>query len=223
MYLFHHERLYGAALAAGFSLALSPASAVTVDLDGLALSSGEVIELEKPGFGGVAPVTLNWAPPHGTGTELRFWNGNYSGRDAAFCVSGIDCALDLTVASGFSVTLDSFWLGTYPDTDRMITWSVTDLFDGSVVASAFDAFVSGASGLRNFIGATSPVGFRILFGPDGNNGGINDIVYSFAAITDPTDPVDPVDPGDPSVIPLPATAWLLLAGLGGLGAVRRRA
>lgn len=34
---------------------------------------------------------------------------------------------------------------------------------------------------------------------------------------DPTDPVDP-----PSTVPLPAAGWLLIAGLGGLSALRRR-
>src|SRR5690625_1120655 len=32
----------------------------------------------------------------------------------------------------------------------------------------------------------------------------------------------PIDPNEPSVIPLPAAGWMLLAGLGGLGMIRRR-
>jgi hypothetical protein len=35
-------------------------------------------------------------------------------------------------------------------------------------------------------------------------------------------PPGPVDPTDPNVIPLPAAGWLLLGGLAGLGALRRR-
>jgi hypothetical protein len=35
-------------------------------------------------------------------------------------------------------------------------------------------------------------------------------------------PIDPEEPGTPNVIPLPAGAWLLLGGLGGLAALRRR-
>jgi hypothetical protein len=37
-----------------------------------------------------------------------------------------------------------------------------------------------------------------------------------------TGPTDPVDPTDPSVIPLPASAFLLLGALGGMRAIRRR-
>jgi hypothetical protein len=32
----------------------------------------------------------------------------------------------------------------------------------------------------------------------------------------------PVDPDDPAPVPLPAAGWLMLAGLGGLGALARR-
>lgn len=187
--------------------ATSVAKATTINLETLVLSSAAEIESNSPGFGGSGPVTVNWDPFANTGTSLRLWNGEYSGRDAAYCQSGTGCALDLTVASGFEITLDSFFLGGWPNIDRPITWSVIDLATNSSVAGVIGAAVSGATGLVNVIGLTSDVGFRIVFGPDGFNGGINDITYTSAPI---------------SAVPLPAAGLLMMAGLGGLVVLRRR-
>jgi hypothetical protein len=43
-------------------------------------------------------------------------------------------------------------------------------------------------------------------------------------VTPDADPAKckPIDPEDPSTVPLPAAGWLMLAGLGGLGAMARR-
>ncbi|GGE25893.1 VPLPA-CTERM protein sorting domain-containing protein [Gemmobacter megaterium] len=193
-------------------LAAPAAQAATVNLDLAPFLTGDVIEDVSPGYGSEGPVTLNWNPTGESGRRLIHWNGSYSGRDAAYCASGTNCALDLTVAAGHSVTLDSFWLGGWPDSNRNVTWSVMDLADSSIVASAVSALVSGATGLANAIGATSDTGFRILFGPDGYNAGINDITYSYARTGGP----------GPAPIPLPAAGWMLIAGLGGLVALRRR-
>lgn len=197
------------ALAIAVCAATGAAKATTINLDTLSLTNGTAIEVASPGFGSSGPVTANWDPFSNTNTSLLFWNGDYSGRDAAYCQSGSvsGCALDLTVASGFEITLDSFFLGGWPNTNRSITWSVIDLATSSPVAGAISAAVSGTTGLVNVIGLTSDVGFRIVFGPDGFNGGINDITYTSAPI---------------SAVPLPAAGLLLIAGLGGLAAFRRR-
>ncbi|MCV6592478.1 MAG: VPLPA-CTERM sorting domain-containing protein [Silicimonas sp.] len=49
--------------------------------------------------------------------------------------------------------------------------------------------------------------------------GLNDAAFRGAAVTLPTD--DPT-PTDPSPVPLPAAGWMLLAGVAGLGALRRK-
>lgn len=194
-----------AAASASLFFAVTAANAVTVDVNDLNLGNYDVIEAGAPGFGSDGPVTLNWDPSGGQ--TLQFWNGDYSGRDAAWCASGMDCSLDLIVDSGFSVTLSSFGLGGYLNTDRNITWSVIDLFDNGIVASANDAFVSGTTGLLNTLGVTSTVGFRILFGPDGYNGGLTEVSYTHAAV---------------QPVPVPAALPMMLLALGGLGLAARR-
>jgi len=198
--------LIATAAATGLSGA---ASAATVNLDGLGIGAGIFIESASPGFGSVGPVTLNWSP-FGDNRDLRFWNGGYSGRGAAYCEERTGCGLDITVSGPLNaVTLTSFFLGGWPNRDRSIDYSVLDLATSATVASG-TAAVPGTTGLVVAVGATSAAGFRILFGPDGFNGGINDI--TFLPIV-----------GDPFGVPAPAAAALFGLGLLGLAAARRRA
>lgn len=197
------------ALAAATLAAVLPATALastTVSIESMGFTSnGNVIQTLLPGFGSTAEVTLNWDPVPGTGRTLVNWVGAYSNRDAAYC-GGTDCTLDLLANAGAVVTLDSFWLGGWPNTNRQIAWSVIDLATGSVVASDAPTGpnVSGTTGLTVNVGASSATGLRILFGPDGFNGGINDISFSATPV------------------PEPGTWALWLAGLGGMLLVARR-
>lgn len=197
--------LFATALAVALPTA---AGATTVNLDGLRLRLGNGIQASAPGFGSLGPVTLNWAP-FGDPRDLLYWPDGYSGRAAAYCDASSGCALDLTVAGALNaVTLNSFFLGGFPNTDRSIAYSVLDLATSATVVSGTPN-VSGTTGLVVSVGATSAAGFRILFGPDGSNGGINDI--SFTGIV-----------GDPIGVPAPAALALFGLGLLGLAAARRR-
>lgn len=176
------RRLMAPAVLAGvLASGIASAAPVVVKVEDMGfVTNANVIQAALPGFGSSGPVTLNWDPLNDSGTRLLNWLGSYSGRDAAYCSTGTDCQLNLNVAAGNTVTLESFFLGGWPDTDRTIAWSVIDLTDSSVVVSAVGAAVSGTTGLVVNVNATSSTGFAVLFGPDGFNGGINDITYSFS-------------------------------------------
>lgn len=195
-----------AAFAAAVSFATA-AQAVTVTLEDITLGDSADIETSAPGFGDSGPVSLNWNPASNGNTALLYWNGNYSGRNGAWCSSGSGCLLDILVSSGSSVTFNSFFLGGYANTNRVIGYTVTDLANNLVVASGVP-LVSGATGLTANVGATSNTGFRLSFGPDGYNGGINDISYSFGS----------------AVVPEPMSWMVMILGFGAIGAgMRRRA
>jgi hypothetical protein len=195
----------------GLAAGSAPAGAVLVTIEDTGLPDGLPIEANLPGYGSSGPVTLNWDPFSHHSTALNNWTNSYSNRAAAFCIAGVGCALDLTVSTG-TVTLDSFFLGGWPNTDRTIAYEVTDLATSLPIDSG-SPLVSGATGLTVGVGDTSSVGFRITFGPDGFNGGINDINYSFSVTPTPT----PI-----TAIPEPTSLALLLAGLIGFGAAVRR-
>lgn len=186
---------------------LGALAATTVTVDAMGFSSNSnVIQDVLPFFGSTSEVTLNWKPlPSEPSRTLVNWNGAYSGHSAAYC-GGTDCTLDVLAKPGVTVTLDSFSLGGWPNTDRSIRWSVIDLATSNVVASdaPSSANVSGSTGLLVSVGASSATGLRILFGPDGFNGGLTDVTFSA------------------SPVPEPGTVALWLAGLAGLCVAAKR-
>ena len=213
---------------AGLALA-APASAATVTFGGTGIPDAGVIETFLPGFGDTGPVDIRWSPLADANLDalaqstLTIWNAGYSGQAAAICNGGFGaaCTFDLLVAPGWSVSLDRLSFGSFVSS-QTITYSVLDLGTSSELASGAptventtptDVFFTAAS-------VTSTTGLRILFDDEFNtNGGLTALGFSFAQVQ--TGPGPDPDPA-PGAIPLPAAGWLLIAGLGGLAALRRR-
>lgn len=184
---------------------IANATSVVVNIEDMGLYNWDMIEKKLPGFGSNGPISLNWDPNNDLFTELLAFNSGYSGGGAAFCFYGEGCALELSVSDeNTPVVLESFFLGYFGD-EGIVEYDVIDLAtETSILFGA--PRVSGDSGSLITVDATSSTGFRILFGPDGFNGGINNIAYSYNSILNQ----------EISVIPIPAAVWLFGSSLLGL-------
>ena len=92
---------------------------------------------------------------------------------------------------------------------------VDDLGNSSnVFAQVYEPLSTADVTSLSFSGSafTSQAGFAISLGPDAWDVAIDNITFQLTESTNTTTP-----------IPLPAAGWMLLAGLGGLAAMRRRA
>lgn len=139
------------------------------------------------------------------GNALRFWSNSYSGAPAAYADTFVG-SITLTPLGGRTITVNTFFLGGWPNTDRTISYAIDDLATDGVDFSSPNAFVPGVGGTTVVSFMTSASGIRITFGPDGFNGGINYINYTLSA-----------------PIPEPGTWAMLGLGLGLLGFGVRRA
>lgn len=154
-------------------------------------------------YGSVAGV-IDVSVEASNGANLLFWAGDYSGNAAAYANTSVGI-ITLTPLAGATVTLDSFFLGGWLNTDRNIRYIVDNLATAGIDIEVNPAFVSGTNGLSVAPGLSSAQGIRITFGPDGYNGGINNIVFSVSAV------------------PEPKSGLMLLAGIGLIGCAARRA
>lgn len=178
------------------------ASLVTVKVEDAGIDNWESIQKLAPGFGSSGPISLNWDPNKDFFTELLSYDRGYSGSAAAFCWYGENCALKLSVtAENTIMQLESFSLGYY-GIKGIVQYKIIDLETDIKVFSGAP-WIQGNDQTLIDVNATSNKGFMILFGPDGFNGGINNITYSYQSTT---------------VVhtPIPAATWLFASGLIGL-------
>lgn len=190
---------------------IANATSVIVKVEEMGLSNWSIAEQLAPGFGSSGPVDLDWDPNNNFFTELLVWNNGYSGQGAVFCWHGEDCALEIsTSVEDTSITLESFTIGYY-GYGGVVGYDVIDLETNTSLLSDKPWISREEVSLIN-VNLSSDVGFRILFGYDGFNGGINNIAYSYL----------PIPTQMPINTPIPTTVWLFASGLLGLMNLARR-
>jgi hypothetical protein len=149
-------------------------------------------------YGDTAGVAIDWRSSAGSLQSVYFWADAYSGLQRVAYGN-----IPLITMTG-AMTLHSFDLGAWPNTNRQSQVTVRDLATNVAVLSTGPITILGSTPSNFTLDAYSPVGFSIEFGPDGFNVGIDNIAFTAG------------------VIPEPGTWALLAAGLAVVGGVARR-
>lgn len=185
------------ATAAALVLAAAPAHANEIAFQSDYTSAWQAIDQHYGSIVGQLDTLLE----SDNGSNLAFWPDSYSNRPAAFSLSGSIGHITLTPLNGLQLRLDGFFLGGWYNTSKTIAYKIDNFDTPGLDIDAPDAFVDGTTGLTVTPAMTSLTGIKISFGPDGYNGGINNIQYTLQ--------------GAP--VPEPETWAMLAGGLGLMG------
>jgi hypothetical protein len=206
-------RLVAAVLAAGLGSA-GVANAAVLTFDAAEACMGGCINssLISQSYGDTPLVDVAFdGDVNNLGLEsMRFWAGGYSDLigvayfGLAF-PSPKPAGVYLTPISGYEITLNSFDLGSFGGAHT--TQLTLRGGDGSLISSTGFFLSNGAARNAFTPGLTRADGFRIEFGPDNFNIGIDNINYTVSQI---------------GVVPEPATWALVILGVGAVGGMMRR-
>ena len=146
----------------------------------------------------------------GTGAgSVQWWADSYSTLTSViFGTSGQQVGVFLKPLSGYQVTLNGFDLGMYPNSTHQSQVTIADGLSNTLLSTGFQNFPGNVP--THFAGPyTSASGIYVLFGPDGYNGGIDNIDFTVSAV---------------SAVPEPSTWAMMILGFAGVGflAYRRK-
>lgn len=161
-------------------------------------------------FGSNAELATDFRDARLADTPLLYWTEGYSHITSGIFAQGGDtlarAQARLQPLNGQSLVLDSIDFGFYrlnPNVTLLLT--IDDLATPGVDADYSFARTGPAGGTMS-LGLASSAGFLLRWGPNADDGGLNNFRYHFAPL--------------PSV-PEPATAALLLVGLAGVARAAR--
>lgn len=199
------------------ALSTSAASAATLTFDGdicnggNSCSNGQTLDQSYGDIAGQVDIVYDADRGTVAKEDILFWSTGYETlQNVGYSLSsGVGMAIDFVAAAGYSVTLGGFDIAPYVNRVRNTRLVIKEIGGGTLYDSG--VFQVSTDGVTNYgVPYTSNTGLRLEFGPDSWDVGIDNIVYSTAKIN------------QPPAVPLPAAGWMLLAGLGGLCAARKR-
>jgi hypothetical protein len=186
----------------------------------IAVSGGDVVKVLDPAIGGIEFFNGFGPPffgPEGAGSlassNITAFGGISGYRGSQGALTGVFLNDDVPSAANGAPppTLDFLTIGRDFASLSPLLGQVFYIGDGQTAGGAFHEFVAPAGATRLFFGVPDAFSFNGVPGAyDDNDGGYR---IRVGVNTTPT----------PPAVPLPAPALLLLAGLGGLVALRRRA
>jgi hypothetical protein len=214
------KSLCAAALAFGAVTLSQPASAYVLTFEGSICNGGGAcgpfspIDQSYGDVAGVVDVIYNrnvatFAYDGSLAARNEWWPDSYSTLTSVmYGQSGAQVGVWLKPAAGYSLTLNSFDLGSFPNFSRTSQVTIIDGTSNTTLFSSGNFLVPGDAPTVFSTPYTSAGGIKIQFGPDGYNVGIDNINFSVNQIG--------------GAVPEPATWAMMLIGFAGLGFVSRR-
>jgi hypothetical protein len=151
-----------------------------------------------------------------TALVLQWWDTNYGDLLGVAWSVGTLGEIAMLPTAGYEIELISMDLAGWPNIDRSTQVTVFSYDYASILFSSGAITAPGVGHITvspNL--AFNSTGFRIQWGPDAINTGMDNVVFNTRLIVGPVTP--PV-----TGVPEPMTLSLLGAGLAGIGWVRRR-